>query len=399
MTGASPFLPPRLPEGPARLLSRLSRRLIDIPLRLGGTTLRLCPDLAAARVIDPEDEICAPREGVGISLDAAGDNWRVQVGGLVAEALLSPPEGLTPEDIPLELRPALWALTLEPLLDQASAALGRKLTLLAVETAQDNQAATAAPYNKGAAAAPYNKDATAAPRKDKTLLLPFAVSGDAGRPAGSGSLILPLSTSALSLLAAAGNAFPRRPGANTASIMLSLSLCAGHEYFPVRLLREAAPGDVLQYALPAAPEAPLTLEVNSRALWTAALADGTVTVKGVLFQELNRDAKDMTMTSPVSDAAPAGALSAAEIDALEVRLTLELDERLISVGELAALAPGHTLETTASLAGPVTLKVNGRAVGKGRLVEVGDRLGVMIVSLALEPDRGTASPAAGQAQG
>jgi type III secretion protein Q len=53
------------------------------------------------------------------------------------------------------------------------------------------------------------------------------------------------------------------------------------------------------------------------------------------------------------------------------------------VGELAALAPGHTLETAASLDAPVTLKANGRAVGKGRLVEVGDRLGVMIVSLSL----------------
>ena len=69
-------------------------------------------------------------------------------------------------------------------------------------------------------------------------------------------------------------------------------------------------------------------------------------------------------------------------------LSLELEERRISLGELAALTPGQTLETTASLEQPVTLKINGRAVGKGRLLDVGGRLGVMINSLCLagQPD-------------
>jgi flagellar motor switch/type III secretory pathway protein FliN len=55
---------------------------------------------------------------------------------------------------------------------------------------------------------------------------------------------------------------------------------------------------------------------------------------------------------------------------------------------LAALGPGHILDTTASLDAPVTIKAGGKAVGKGRLVEVGDTLGVLIVSLELHTQDG-----------
>ena len=76
-------------------------------------------------------------------------------------------------------------------------------------------------------------------------------------------------------------------------------------------------------------------------------------------------------------------LSREDVDALEIILTLELDERRISIGELAALGPGQILDTTASLEAPVTIKAGGKAVGRGRLVEAGGSLGVLIASLEL----------------
>ncbi|MDR1945898.1 MAG: type III secretion system cytoplasmic ring protein SctQ [Desulfovibrio sp.] len=370
-----PFIPPHLPQRLARLLTRLSRRVIDIPLLLGDRTFRLCPNLAGTDTGPGKGGY--PRGGIRITLDVAGEPWLVRICGPVAEALPATLTDLHPEDIPGELRPALWALMLEALLDRASAALGEKAVLTDVTTARD--AEETGPEH---------------PAGDRERWrLPFAVYNDTGGPAGSGFLLMPLSAGALSLSATAGNAFPRRLAGDTASLPLALSLCAGHEYFPLGLLREARPGDVLQFSLPAAPK--LTLEVNTRALWTATLADGVVTLKGVLSRP---DVKDVFMFPAPSDTGAASSgnpeapasergtepgLSAAEVNALEVRLTLELDERLITVGELAALAPGHILETGVSPDAPVMLKVNGRAVGRGRLVEVGDRLGVMIVSLSL----------------
>ncbi|GHU04362.1 hypothetical protein FACS1894205_2470 [Alphaproteobacteria bacterium] len=142
---------------------------------------------------------------------------------------------------------------------------------------------------------------------------------------------------------------------------------------------------MLLFASPAPPG--LTLEVNGLALWTADLAAGKITVKSRLAQNPQETAmNNNTKAGPVPVEKPTAqpGLSPGSLDALEVKLSLELEERRISVGELAALAPGQTLETSVSLEGPVTLKVGAQTVGRGRLVAVGDRLGVLISSLGLE---------------
>jgi type III secretion protein Q len=120
-------------------------------------------------------------------------------------------------------------------------------------------------------------------------------------------------------------------------------------------------------------------------LWAAYLADGKITIAGIL----NRNPEEVAVSATpentvVSAAAPKGPeLSREDMDSLEIILTLELDERRITIGELATLGPGQILDTTASLDTPVTIKAGGKTVGKGRLVEVGDSLGVLISSLEL----------------
>jgi type III secretion protein Q len=174
-----------------------------------------------------------------------------------------------------------------------------------------------------------------------------------------------------------------------------LSLSAGRESFPLSLLRAVEPGDVLLFAARARQAGSLTLEWSSHALWTADLADGTVTLGNAVhrpdIQEISMDNTRQAAASPspprqaaTPEAASGKGLSPAEIDALELPLTLELAEIRLSIGELTALAPGHTLLTDASLDAPITLKISGRVVGRGRLVEVGDRLGVLVSSLNLD---------------
>ena len=89
-------------------------------------------------------------------------------------------------------------------------------------------------------------------------------------------------------------------------------------------------------------------------------------------------------------AAPAGEDPAAppeaavNLDTLELTVTFELDRRLMSIAEIAALTPGYTFTLPADMGGPVTVRANGKSLGKGRLVDVGGVLGVQLVSLERE---------------
>jgi type III secretion system YscQ/HrcQ family protein len=381
---------------------------LDIPLPIGDKVFGLCPDVCAVAVPAPEAQGRLQGDGhtsgggplardeIRVSLDVAGETWVVQAAGLLTGALLLPPEGLHLEDLPDELRPALWHLALEGLLDRASAALGRQVSLLKVETAFG-----------GSGEAPDAGAATGA-----IFLLPFRLSDEQGQAAGTGAVLVPHTPDALSLLAEWGQTLPRLPKADLSALEISLSFCLWSEDFPLGLLRQAETGDVIRLSAPSVPLSErfaLTLEAYDRPLWAAALADGIITITGSLA---GTNTKDIAMPAATLDPASAdpgpaqgmppkpatpatgnpgdtgAGLSASEIDALEVRLTLELEERRITVGELATLTPGHTFSDVASLASPVTLKVNGSAVGKGRLVQVGDRLGVMITALSLTSSGG-----------
>lgn len=72
------------------------------------------------------------------------------------------------------------------------------------------------------------------------------------------------------------------------------------------------------------------------------------------------------------------------LDALEVTVTFELERRLMSIAEIAALAPGYTFTLPADTSGPVTVRANGNTLGTGRLVDVGGVLGVQLVRLEQE---------------
>ncbi|WP_298067811.1 type III secretion system cytoplasmic ring protein SctQ [uncultured Mailhella sp.] len=63
---------------------------------------------------------------------------------------------------------------------------------------------------------------------------------------------------------------------------------------------------------------------------------------------------------------------------LDVRLSFELERRTITVRELEALTPGYVFTLDADLQAPVTLRANGKALGRGRLVDLGGTLGVQL---------------------
>ncbi|MFD4840250.1 type III secretion system cytoplasmic ring protein SctQ [Achromobacter sp. NPDC058515] len=90
----------------------------------------------------------------------------------------------------------------------------------------------------------------------------------------------------------------------------------------------------------------------------------------------------MTETPQPPADAEAGAQTPFDIDAIPVRLTFELGERHLTLGELRRLQPGETFDLERPLAdGPVIVRANGALLGTGELVEIDGRIGVTLRSL------------------
>jgi type III secretion protein Q len=80
-----------------------------------------------------------------------------------------------------------------------------------------------------------------------------------------------------------------------------------------------------------------------------------------------------------ADTAPAKELGLTRIDALEVRVTFELDERSMPLAQLKALKSGYVIELEQPLnQSTVQIRANGALVGQGHLIAVGNKLGVRV---------------------
>ena len=74
-------------------------------------------------------------------------------------------------------------------------------------------------------------------------------------------------------------------------------------------------------------------------------------------------------------------LDATAMGTLQVTLSFELEKRVLTLNELATLAPGYTFPLAVESTAPVTLSVNGKAVGRGRIVDMNGVLGVQVTAL------------------
>lgn len=77
-----------------------------------------------------------------------------------------------------------------------------------------------------------------------------------------------------------------------------------------------------------------------------------------------------------------GDTAAASVNDLDIELTFVVGQTTLTVGELRGLAPGFTFELATPVSQAVTLCANGKAIGKGELIEVGDRLGVRVTEFS-----------------
>lgn len=104
----------------------------------------------------------------------------------------------------------------------------------------------------------------------------------------------------------------------------------------------------------------------------------------------NLDLQDLLSESMVDTPADAQAAPApvAQAPALSpflhripVTLTLEAGSARITLQELAALTPDSVVALDTPVGEPLTIKVNGTAIGKGEVVVMGDAYGLKVVEL------------------
>lgn len=70
------------------------------------------------------------------------------------------------------------------------------------------------------------------------------------------------------------------------------------------------------------------------------------------------------------------------LDHVAVKLEVVLGQASLTVKELFALGQGDTLDLDTELDAPVLLQLNGKTIGRGHLVAVGDRFGLRITDVA-----------------
>lgn len=76
--------------------------------------------------------------------------------------------------------------------------------------------------------------------------------------------------------------------------------------------------------------------------------------------------------------------SLALLNDVEVEVTLEIGRRRMRIADVCKLGPGQTLELDKQAGEPLELFVNGRLIGRGEAIVVGDRYGVRITEIVSE---------------
>jgi len=89
------------------------------------------------------------------------------------------------------------------------------------------------------------------------------------------------------------------------------------------------------------------------------------------------------------DAAPSNSAAMSMLRDVEVEITLEIGRRRMRIADVLKLATGQTLELGKAAGEPLDVFVNGRLLGRGEAIVMGDRYGVRITEIVATPDEGS----------
>jgi len=95
---------------------------------------------------------------------------------------------------------------------------------------------------------------------------------------------------------------------------------------------------------------------------------------------LNDDPSEVIRMTQRSDSV-GNAASLSVLRDVEVEVTLEIGRKRMKIGELLRLGTGKTLELEKAAGEPLEIVVNGRVIGRGEAIVVGDRYGIRITQI------------------
>ncbi|MBB4188996.1 type III secretion protein Q [Sinorhizobium terangae] len=238
-------------------------------------------------------------------------------------------------------------LALEPLLARLEAQLQRDMQLIGL-----HEATTRAPY--------LEFDIVCGPSSGKARLYLFS----------------PLDGVVPSTFVVFGELLrqlPRQPCDLPTEIAFIVAGEIGSLRVPAGLLRKACAGDALLPDLVPFSRGEITLSVGQ--LWAPAdLAGDHLILRGPFRPRACSLEYAHMMTEPESEQE----LSEADLDDVEITLVFEFARWTIPLGEFRTAGEGHVFELGRPIEGPVDIVVNGRCIGRGDIVGIGDELGVRL---------------------
>ena len=335
------FKPPFMPREQALLLNALLLRSSPWHIPFGSGEM----------LVSPLTDVPSFSPACAISLDIDGASWQMELdntAALLRHTAFAESDGSAPvfdeRSLPSEVRRALLESLLEPLLSALRSALNKALSIREVTF-------LASPERKAVYA---GFKAVLSPCNGLPELTTFV-------------RLSPLHAEDASGITASVRTYPIRqegpltPTLNT--VPLEVAIESGYLFLNAEEVAGLSPEDVL---LPDVWTAPETLTLRIRRADAPALT-ASCSVEGV----------QVTLSSPLSEES-ASSMDNAELKDIDIRLSFELDRRTITVGELEALAPGYTFALDCDASSPVTIRANGKAIARGRLVDMNGVLGVQI---------------------
>ncbi|PJI55521.1 YscQ/HrcQ family type III secretion apparatus protein, partial [Methylobacterium radiotolerans] len=203
---------------------------------------------------------------------------------------------------------------------------------------------------------------------------------EAGRPAQAAALAL--------VEALAGRA------ADLPHLRLLVGCQAGHTRLTLRQLSGLQPGDAILPDIWHLAQGEIWMTVGTSYAVTAKTDRHKATVKTPLRPIVtgSTGGDDAAMAQEMTpEAGPAAEAAGTGLDAVGVTLAFELGRLTVPLAELREIGAGHVFDLGLAPDEPVDLVVNGSRIGRGEIVEIGERIGVRVVRL-YGPEAGRPGP-------
>ncbi|MET4691472.1 type III secretion protein Q [Sinorhizobium fredii] len=208
---------------------------------------------------------------------------------------------------------------------------------------------------------------------DYPIKLPWTIdSGDVPLPAE-----LHLSAAAALKIGKAFGTAKRQPDTLTGTLVQPIQLCAGTQHLTIAEFKSLRPGDIVLCEQSHADE-PFAVLGNHLVAPLSRSEAGLVFASGWQLLKTSWEFSAMSKQEMPSSE------ELEPLADLPIELVFEIGRAEFPLKEIARMGEGTVLHASPSLSSPVSILANGRLVGKGELIRIGEGLGVRVVRLSTD---------------